>query len=207
MVKKFVTILICIGIVYLGFAHKAWFLDVIKAGGSFSIFMSMLFVSILVFFPVVPFVVVAGIIGATFGTWEGTAISVSGAMIGTLIMFWLARFGFSSWALATIEHYPKAKEYEAYFERYGFLSVFVARLIPIIPTPVVNILSGLSKISWITFFFASLLGKLPVNLVYNFAGSQLQSNKWLSILIYVIYALIIGVAAAVYKWKKMNPQS
>jgi uncharacterized membrane protein YdjX (TVP38/TMEM64 family) len=200
--KKIGIILLCLFIIYMGYAHKTWFLETMKAGGNIAILASILFAAVLAFFPIVPFVVYAGIIGGVYGTWEGTSITLSGAMMGTMIMFFMSRYGFRDWASQLVQRYPKAQKYEAYFEEHGFVSVLAARLVPIIPTTVVNVVSGLSKISWIIFFLASTIGKMPVNLLYNLAGSELSNHRWISILIYVIYGIILIILISIYQYKE-----
>ncbi len=198
MNRKIISLLLVAGMVFIAITQKTWFTQTIKSGGDIAILISLLFIALLVFMPVIPFVVAAGIVGSIYGTWDGTVITLTGAMLGTMVMFLLARFGFSTWARKMIEKYPKAKKYESYFEYHAFFTVLVARLIPIIPSTLVNILSGLSKVSWVSFFFASLLGKLPVNILYNFAGKEMATNKRLSFLLYGVYLLFVLIATYIY---------
>lgn len=132
-------------IIFVAYSQKSLLLEWIEAGGSLSLLFSILFVAALVFFPVVPFIVAAGLIGSVFGVFEGTAVSLLGSLLGTLVMFATARFGFQDWIQATLQKYPKAKEYEVYFEQNAFHSILLVRVVPVVPPPVVNILSGVSK--------------------------------------------------------------
>ncbi|WAH38762.1 TVP38/TMEM64 family protein [Alicyclobacillus dauci] len=198
MTRKIISLLLIAGIIVIAVTQKNWFTETMKSGGDIAIGISIVFIALLVFIPVVPFFVAAGLVGSVYGTWQGTAITLTGAMLGTIVMFLLVRFGFSSWTQKIIDKYPKAKQFESYFEHHAFGTVFVARLIPIIPTTLVNVLSGLSKISWVSFFFASLLGKLPVNILYNFAGREMTRNKLVAILIYAAYYLLVLVLTYIY---------
>ncbi|WP_018131333.1 TVP38/TMEM64 family protein [Effusibacillus pohliae] len=200
--KRYLTILLFLAIVLLGYWQRELFLEWIRAGGMISIIVSVLFVAIIAFFPVVPFVVVTGVIGSVFGTWTGTAITLSGAVIGSMLMFWMARYGFRDWAQNYIRKYPKVQEFERYFEKNAFLSILFVRLIPVLPSQAVNILSGVSLVPATTFFLASVLGKLPSNLVFNLAGSNFAHNKLTSLLIYAVYFLAITVAAFLFLHKR-----
>lgn len=204
--KKILMILTFLAIVLVGYTWKDLFLEWIRAGGSISILISILFVAILVFFPVMPFIAVAGIIGAVFGTWTGFTISLSGALLGALIMFLMARYVFRDWAQHYVQKYPKVKEYETYFEKNAFLGIALVRVIPVVPSPAVNILSGISLVPWYTFFTASLIGKIPSILIFTFAGSHYESNKWMSLLIYGIYFLVIMIAAGIFMKKQQLNQ-
>ncbi|WCK56547.1 TVP38/TMEM64 family protein [Aneurinibacillus sp. Ricciae_BoGa-3] len=203
MIKKTMSILIFILIIIAGYSQKDQLLHWMRAGGSLSICISMLFVAITVFFPVVPFPVLGGIIGAIFGMWEGAAISLAGAMLGTTLLFFLVRYGFRDWAQNYVQKYPKIKEYEQYFENNSFLAILLSRVIPVIPAAVVNIICGLSNVRWWTFFWASVLGKIPNILLVNFAGSHFLQNKWFSIGIYGVYLLIIFIINYIVLYKKM----
>lgn len=198
MIRKIISLLLIIGIIAVGYWQKDVFLEWIHAGGAFSVAVSIAFVSILAFFPIVPFVVAAGIIGAVFGTWTGSLITLTGSLLGAVIMFVLSRYGFRQWAQATLVKYPKAKEYESFFEKHAFASILFVRLVPVIPSPAVNILAGVSKVSWLVFFVASAIGKFPSNLVFNLAGNILKDNKLQSFLLYGVYFGVISVLAYLY---------
>jgi uncharacterized membrane protein YdjX (TVP38/TMEM64 family) len=191
--RQWFTVLIAILLISIGFTQKDLLLAWIQNGSLISIFISIIFVSILVFFPVVPYPVLAGIIGSVFGVWVGMTISFIGIMLGTMIMFYLSRYGFQQLAQKYLEKYPKVKEYESYFEKNAFLGILFVRLIPVVPSPIVNILSGLSYIKWYAFFTATFLGKIPAVVTFTFAGSVFEDNKWLSFMIYGTYFLIISI--------------
>lgn len=206
--KKVLPILLFVVIVIVGYMEKEIFLEWIHSGGSLAILISMVFVAILVFFPVMPFPVVAGMIGAVYGTWLGALISLLGAIMGSILMFWMARYGFREWAQRFLKKYPKAATYETYFEKNAFVSILFVRAVPVIPAPVVNIVCGLSRVSWVTFFIASLIGKIPSNLVFSFAGSSFGSSKITSFLVYGIYYLLIFglMFLTIRRQQNRNPQ-
>jgi len=198
MIRKAFSLLIVASIIFIAITQKTQFIETVKNGGDAAIVMSIMFMALLVFIPLIPAIVAAGIIGSIFGTWEGTTLSLTGAMLGTMLMFFLTRFGFSTWAQHLIGRYPKAKQYEFQFEHHAFFTVFVSRLIPIIPTTLVNILAGMSRISWISFFFASLFGKLPVYFLYTFAGKEMSTHQGFSFLLYGMYFLVVAIATGIY---------
>ncbi|HJV45643.1 MAG TPA: TVP38/TMEM64 family protein [Bacillota bacterium] len=202
MNRKIFSIFLFLLIVFIGYYKKDLFVDWIHEGGALAVWIGMLLTAIDVFFPVIPFPLLAGIVGAVFGALQGTGITLAGSMIGTLLMFLMARYGFKDWAQQKLKSYPKAKEYETYFEKNAFVSILLARLIPVLPSPVVNVLCGISNVRWSIFLLASFLGKGPSFFIYAFAGSQFEKSKWLSIGIYVAYALIAGIFANLYMRKK-----
>jgi uncharacterized membrane protein YdjX (TVP38/TMEM64 family) len=204
MIKKVLTVGILIFIVLIGYLQKDTLLHIIKEGGPTAILVSILFVAICVFFPLIPFPVLAGIIGAVFGTKEGVWISLIGAMAGTMGFFFLSRYGFRDAAQSRLEKYPKVKEYEEFLTRNSFIAILTSRLIPIIPAPVVNIICGLSKVKWLSFFIASTIGKIPNIILLSFVGASFSSNKLLSFGIYGAYILILGIINFIIIYRRMS---
>ena len=59
------------------------------------------------------------------------------------------------------------------------------------PSPVINIICGISHVNWVIFFTASAIGKIPNILILSFAGAAFQQNKLFSFGLYGTYLLII----------------
>lgn len=207
MFKRILSISLIIIVVVVGIFQKDELLSLIKAGGILSIFVSMLFVAICVFFPVIPFPVLAGVIGGVFGTTQGVMVSLTGAMAGTMCFFFLSRYGFRDYAQTKLMNYPKVREYESFLNRNSFVAIITCRLIPIIPAPVVNIICGLSKVKWLPFFTASTIGKIPNILILSYAGASFSSNKAFSFGLYGGYILIVFIINFVFLYRKMTKES
>ncbi|WP_409270383.1 TVP38/TMEM64 family protein [Neobacillus sp. SCS-31] len=191
--NKVFSVMIAGFIIASAILYKEPIIEKIKEGEALAIPLSIIFVAILVFFPVMPFSLFAGMLGSFFGIWLGVTISLIGIGLGTMLMFLLTRYGFQEWTQSYIKKYPRIHEYEGYFEKNAFISILLVRLIPFIPSPIVNILGGLSRIPWHIFISASLLGKIPSIITFTFAGSLFFRNNFLSISIYLIYFLIVGI--------------
>ncbi|MCY8979224.1 TVP38/TMEM64 family protein [Bacillus halotolerans] len=191
MLKKTLGIILIIAVIAVGFYQKEAWLDAIKAGGLISVLCSMLLIAADVFFPIVPFAIIAALNGAVFGIANGVSITLAGSMLGTILLFFLARYSFRDWARKKIKAYPAIQGYEASFDKNAFTAVLLGRLIPVIPSLVMNVVCGLSSVRWHVFFFASLIGKIPNILVVTIAGANFSSNKLLSFSIYGAYVLIL----------------
>jgi uncharacterized membrane protein YdjX (TVP38/TMEM64 family) len=202
--KKFFSFGILIFIILMGYLQKDALLHIIKEGGTPAILGSILIIAICAFFPLIPFPVLAGIVGAVFGTFQGVFISLIGAMAGTMGFFFLSRYGFRDTAQSRLNKYPKVKEYEEFLNENSFMAILFSRLIPIIPAPVVNIICGLSNVKWFSFFVASTLGKLPNILLLSFVGASFMNNKLLSFGLYGIYILILGIINFVIIYRKIS---
>ena len=207
MVKRVLSISLLLIVIAIGFYQKDELLTLIKGGGILSIFISMLFVAICVFFPVIPFPVLAGVIGGVFGTTQGVMVSLTGAMAGTMGFFFLSRYGFRDYAQSKLMNYPKVQDYENFLNRNSFVAILTCRLIPIIPAPVVNIICGLSNVNWLIFFTASTIGKIPNILILSYAGASYSSNKLFSFGLYGGYILILILINFVIMYRKMAKES
>lgn len=87
MIKKGFSLAVIIAVVMIGFMQKDVWLSMIRAGGMYAVLMSILLVAADVFFPIVPFAIIAALNGAVFGIVNGVWITLSGAMLGTMALF------------------------------------------------------------------------------------------------------------------------
>lgn len=203
MVKRIIIVFLLLGIICIGIREKNTLFLIIAHGGSIAVVISLLFLSLCVFFPFIPFPVMAGTIGAVFGPLKGSIITLTGSMIGTILFFFLMRYGYRNWAQQKLKKYPKAQKYENQLKDNMFMAIFIARLIPIIPAPVVNIGCSLSKVDWKVFVMASFIGKIPNIIFLSFAGASFRHNMWLSVSMYTLYLVIILVINIVWVYRKV----
>ena len=93
--------------------------------------------------------------------WPPTAAGTAAGFLGGACAFWLGRrLGPDGLAKIPWLHLFKerASRPERFFERHGAKTVFIARFIFLFPPVIVNLLAGMSKISWRTFLFYNLTG-------------------------------------------------
>ncbi|CRK81015.1 TVP38/TMEM64 family protein [Neobacillus massiliamazoniensis] len=202
MLKRILSVCIFLIIIAIGYMQKDVLLHLINEGGTFSVFISMIFVAICVFFPIIPFTVLAGIIGAVFGVVHGIMISLAGAMIGTMSFFFLMRYSFRDFAQEKLMKYPKASVFDQFMERNSFIAILTCRLLPVIPAQIFNMVCGVSRVKWMTFFIASMIGKIPNIFVLTYAGASFTSNKFFSLGMYGLYLFVIFSIAFVIFYRK-----
>lgn len=206
MDKKVVSLVSLLLIIAVGFSQKAELWRLMKEGGTTAMLVSAILVAICVFFPLIPFPLLAGTIGALFGTFDGLIITLTGAMAGTMGFFFLSRYGFRKSAQARLRQYPKISEYERFLSNHALVSIFLSRVVPIIPAPVVNIACGLSRVKWPSFFVASAIGKIPNILLLSFAGASFTENKLQSFALYGAYLLVLFLIYLVIIFKRKSRQ-
>jgi uncharacterized membrane protein YdjX (TVP38/TMEM64 family) len=149
---------------------------------------------LLALIPIVPFGVVAGIIGAKYGPMWGGMISVLSSTIAAVLFFVWVRVAFQEQGIRLLAKFKRIAPFTALVERNAFFAVLLARLVPVVPAAAVNVYSAISRMRLSTFSAATLLGKIPVMFVFAVIGDQLLADignaLWAS-LIYGVFLLLV----------------
>lgn len=111
--------------------------------------------------------------GMLFGPLMGTIFALCGLTAGSVITFCLARGFGKGWAQRIMGH--KYDKYEGYISKDYFYSIFLMRVVPILPFDAVSCIAGMSKARVNIFILATLLGSLPGVFIYVFFGDSIRS--------------------------------
>jgi uncharacterized membrane protein YdjX (TVP38/TMEM64 family) len=109
--------------------------------------------------------------GFVFGAGLATLFINVGATTGATLAFLAARYVLRD----TVEHKFGARlgPIQEGFAKNAFSYLLTLRLIPLFPFFVVNLVSGLTRVSVGTYIAATALGIIPGSFVYAYAGRQL----------------------------------
>jgi uncharacterized membrane protein YdjX (TVP38/TMEM64 family) len=201
MYKKLGMAILYLGIAYLIYmnAHVLlqWF------HGRNNVLIVMIMATLMALFPVIPYPIVGGVIGAAYGPALGGVLTWAGSATASILMFLFVRYGYQSWGVRVLHRYRSIDKITTLFEKNAFLMILFARLIPIIPSIIINIYSALSRVSFITYAIASSVGKIPAMLLFALVGDNLVSDPKSIILTIVVYGAFLGVTLYVYHlWGK-----
>ena len=116
--------------------------------------------------------------GFLFGSVFGMLYVNIGATTGATLAFLAARYVLQGWVQRKFG--DRLGPLQQGFERDGFSYLLTLRLIPLFPFFLVNLLSGLTRVSVRSYVGATALGIIPGSFVYTYAGSQLGSINALS---------------------------
>ena len=163
----------------------------IEAGHVLAGFVSFLIMVVLSFVPAFPIPLIAGMIAATFDFKTALLISWGGTVVGASLMFLLVRYFFQNWALGKIERWKKINGFFHFLQQNAFLAVLIARIIPILPSAGINLLAGMTRMSFWSFCLATALGKFPNMLAYTLAGHNIQNDSELVIVWVIIYSVLL----------------
>lgn len=137
-------------------------------------------------FTVIPLILVISINVTIFGFWQGFLWSWISSIIGAGIVFLSVRQLFLQSLSSRITPSPHLKE-------RGFTYVFQRRIIPMIPTSLVNIVAGVSRIS----FRHLITGTITGNFLYFFCLSLIPlgvlSMSWIEIGVVILVLITIMI--------------
>lgn len=172
--------------------------EYIRSFGSWAMFFSfwlVLFVNAIGFPPAIIFSTANTLI---FGIVPGIILSVIAETVGVTISFLLLRFLFRSSAEQLIAKHPRLKKVDAYSGKNGFTVMLIARMVPYIPSALLNALGALSAISLRDYIIASFVGKFPSTGIEAIIGHDLiMKQEDHTRLITVIIAAGILIYAAI----------
>lgn len=116
--------------------------------------------------------------GFLFGPAMGTLLVNIGATTGATLAFLAARYVLRDWVERKFG--DRLAPIQAGFAQHAFNYLLTLRLIPIFPFFLVNLVSGLTRISLGTYVGATAIGIIPGSFVYAYAGRQLGTINSLS---------------------------
>jgi uncharacterized membrane protein YdjX (TVP38/TMEM64 family) len=116
--------------------------------------------------------------GLLFGSFQGTLIVIIPATLGATLAFLAARYLLRDWVERRFG--DRLKTIQKGFAKNSFSYLLTLRLIPLFPFFLVNLVSGLTRISLGTYLAATALGIIPGSFVFANAGRQLGSINSLS---------------------------
>lgn len=180
------------------------FLDWLQVPTLYSAITGFLIMSVLAFIPAVPIPLFASFIATNYPFIVALLISLGGTIFGSICMYYLARYTFQNYALRKITQWKSINGFFNLIERNGFLAILIARLIPIMPSAIINAIAGVSKIKFSSFFLATLFGKFPTMLAFTLAGSQFEQQKIITIIFVLLYLLVLFLLSSKLKHKWSN---
>jgi uncharacterized membrane protein YdjX (TVP38/TMEM64 family) len=119
--------------------------------------------------------------GFLFGSLWGPLYVNIGATTGATLAFLAARYLFHQWVERKFG--DRLGPIQDGFAKNAFSYLLTLRLIPFFPFFLVNLLSGLTRVTVRTYVAATAVGIIPGSVVYAFAGHQLGTINALSELV------------------------
>lgn len=140
--------------------------------------------------------------GAAFGVVWGSIFSLAGSIGGEWLGFELVRrYGIA--ASRRIVGDEDLEKMRTMMSRHGAAAVMVTRALPVV-METMSVVAGLSGMSRVAFLTSSLIGTIPVAVIYAYAGTV--SREVSSFVPAVVMVLAVAGAAWVWYRAKMAPR-
>ncbi|WP_025027713.1 TVP38/TMEM64 family protein [Caldalkalibacillus mannanilyticus] len=174
MKKWLVLFLYCV-LLFAAYYRREGILAWIETEDPTIIPIMFLLATFLALFPVLPFTLFAGMMGAKYGLMLGSLINWSGSLIASILMFIGARYFFSQWQWNKNSKTALNKLLLKIGNR-TFLLVLVGRLSFVIPPPMINLYAAKSIISLGSFVLATGIGEIPIIIACTYFGDQVINH-------------------------------
>ena len=147
--------------------------------------------------------------GFVFGAVPATLYVNIGATTGATLAFLAARYVLRDWVEQKFGKWLEPLQQG--FAKNAFNYLLTLRLIPLFPFFVVNLVSGLTRVSVGTYVAATALGIIPGSFVYAYAGRQLGTINSLKEIaspqVLGAFVLLGAFALAPLLYKKLSARS
>ena len=146
----------------------------------------------------IPSTIVMSALGATYGFWVGGLLSILGSMLAGLTAYGLARWAGRPAAI-WIAGEDSLVRTEELFARGGAWLVLTSRWLPILPEAVAC-LAGLARMPFRTFFWALMVGSIPLGLTFAWVGTLTEDREGLALALSA--GLPIGAWLLIQRWRR-----
>ncbi len=146
----------------------------------------------------IPSTIVMSALGATYGFWVGGLLSILGSMLAGLTAYGLARWAGRPAAI-WIAGEDSLVRTEELFARGGAWLVLTSRWLPILPEAVAC-LAGLARMPFRTFFWALMVGSVPLGLTFAWVGTLAEDREGLALALSA--GLPIGAWLLSQRWRR-----
>ena len=167
--------------------------------GEHVLFAPMIYVLCFAILPIFlfPVPVLAVVAGAVFGLFAGSLYTIIGAMINSVLMFYIARFlGFR--AVSDFTQNSKSKILKTLGEPGGkFSLILILRLMPLVPYNALNYACGVMNVSLRDYVVATFVGIVPATFIMVNLGEKaidMRSNG------FIIACVLMAALVVLSSW-------
>ncbi|MEW9123969.1 MAG: VTT domain-containing protein [Thermotaleaceae bacterium] len=168
--------------------------NLLSLSGPFAIFVSIIINIIISVVGLIPSVFITAANITIFGFSTGLIISYIGECVGAAFSFWIYRQGFKSFNPHILNKYKWLQKLQKAQGMDSFVIIIVMRILPLIPSGMINLAAAISKTSLLTFIFASILGKLPALFIEAYSVKQvLESTNNIKAILAILSLFILFI--------------
>ena len=144
-----------------------------------------------------------------FGIVPGIILAWLAETVGVVISFLLLRFLFRDAAEEVIAKYSYLKKIDDMSGREGFKIMLIARLVPYLPSGLLNAVGALSKMRLKDYTLAALIGKLPSTAIEAMIGHDAvtASENPYRLVFNIVLAVVVVGSFLLYEKRKKKQQN
>lgn len=136
--------------------------------------------------------------GIVFGKLQGTIFTLFGLTAGSVLTFYLARGIGKDWVKRILGH--RYDRYEGYISRDFSYSIFLMRVVPILPYDIVSCIAGMSRVRVEKFIVETFIGSLPGVFIYVYFGDSVRSMSLKGVVFSVGFIAIFAIMPFLYRY-------
>ena len=151
----------------------------LKSQGAAGPLLLMLLMTMAVVIGPIPTLPVSATAGLAFGVLEGTAIAATGALLGAMAAFWVARCLGREVICKRFPDNPVLARDGS--QRFLTIAILLTRLIPVFSFALISYAAGVTAIRAWRFAIATFVGMLPMTVVFAGLGNTFTLNPVLTV--------------------------
>lgn len=168
-------------------------IGIVGAYGGLGVMVGMFLESSFVPIPSEVVLIAAGMTG--IGLLEVTLFGALGSTLGSIVGWAIGNYGgrpaVNRWGRYVLVSDKKVEEAEKWFKRWGGWTVFLCRLIPVVPFKVFSITAGILRYDLKLFLVFTFIGSIPRAFILASVGAIIAAVEYELLALLLASALII----------------
>lgn len=135
--------------------------------------------------------------GVLYGPVKGTVLTLCGFTLNALILYYMAGFLGRDFVKRLLK--DKFNYIDDYVSKNSFYSIFLMRVIPLLPYDAVSCIAGISKAKLWRYLAATVIGSIPGVFIYSWFGDSIKSLSYEKIAISGIAIVVMAIMPLLYR--------
>lgn len=129
--------------------------------------------------------------GFVFGLPTGFLLSYAGVMLGTFVVFYLARYFGHDFVCIFIPKETIEKISKILNSIQGMLGLFIVCLIPMVPKDPLMYVAGLTPVKASRLFLVYAISRIPVTFIWVLMGANAYERNYLQVIVTIIILVVL----------------
>ncbi len=149
--------------------------------------------------PRIPYGLDGGVNVTNNGLWWGSLMNIAASTLAAALIYFLFRYLLINQGKVWVERSTSFRRMNRFIKNHSFWSLLIARMIPIMPASIINMYAGVFGLPFPIFILSTLIGKIPIMLVFAYVGVNMRSGSGEWMIVLVIYSLFLLIIYGLYR--------